>query len=180
MADRVKTQLKKAKVKKFDYINVSTASFDKAPHPTFAVDIECNNKFQVTLPEGCDKKRMYQGGQMVSLSDFSKMIKLPAHTRMALMGVVLNVGEKSKDRSGQPCLLKARVVDAKGLAVSVSVFSPGAEKVKFRKNHSILLFNVQINSRRDGLIGAESFHAELKGKVSAPKSVVPLVFKKEE
>ena len=77
-------------------------------------------------------------------------------------------------------MLKARVVDTKGLDVSVSVFDPGAEKVKFRKSHCIFLFNFQINGRRDGLIGGESCHVEVKGKVSAPKSVVPLVFKKEE
>ena len=108
------------------------------------------------------------------------MIKLPAHTRIALMGMVLNVGEKSKYRTGQPCLHKARIVDTKGLVVSVSVFGPGAEKVKIHKNHSIFLFNFQMNSRRDGLIGGESCHVESKGKVSAPKSVVLLVFKKEE
>ena len=62
----------------------------------------------------------------------------------------------------------------------MSVFGPGAEKVKFRKNHSIFLFNFQINGRRDGLIGGESCHVEPKAKASAPKSVVPLVFKKEE
>ena len=114
------------------------------------------------------------------MPDFSKIVKLPAHTRFALMGVVLNEGEKSKDRSGQPCLLKARVVDSKGLAVSVNVFGPGANKIKFRKSHSIFLFNFQINGRRDGIIGGESCHVELKGKVSGPKSVVPLVFKKED
>ena len=40
LADRVKKQLNKAKVKKFCYVTVSTASFDKAPHPGLAVDIE--------------------------------------------------------------------------------------------------------------------------------------------
>ena len=133
-----------------------------------------------SLAEEGDKQMMYQGGQKASLSDFSKIVKLPAHTRFALMGVVLNEGEKNKDRSGQPCLLKARVVDSKGLAVSVNVFGPGANKIKFRKSHSIFLFNFQINGRRDGIIGGESCHVELKGKVLAAKSVAPLVFKKEE
>ena len=123
---------------------------------------------------------MYQAGQRASVSDLTKIVKLPAHARFAFMGIVLNEGEKSKDRAGQPCLLKARVVDGKGLAVSVNIFGPVAKNIKLRKSHSIFLFNFQVNARRDGIIGGESCHVELKGKVSGPKSVAPLLFKKED